>query len=221
MSTVLRQPKRTLADYEQIGRAHALGHATIYHRVPEIPREPSAFIECLRAIHRKIFEEGEPAIAGRLRTGAVEFGGDASHRLEGCDPTRIIERLTWLVGQLPAPNELQRMDAEQFAEHCSLFLERFFRIHPFTDGNGRVGRLVLESLAVHETRFVFSPFDASSRGRRRYVKALQFAHKFSSESVHVEGRSHRDPMRYLRKFIRAHLIEIDLEDDVTFDDGST
>ncbi len=63
-------------------------------------------------------------------------------------------------GPLALPEELAKM-------HC-----RFEQIHPFVDGNGRTGRLVLNLILV---RLGYPPVVIYKRDRTRYLKALRRA----------------------------------------------
>ena len=77
------------------------------------------------------------------------------------------EMTTWVEGV----NSLDSTDLtfpEQLASlHC-----RFEQIHPFLDGNGRVGRLVMNLILV---RNGFPPAIIYKRDRNRYIRALQRA----------------------------------------------
>ena len=60
----------------------------------------------------------------------------------------------------------------RFPEQLAVLHCRFERIHPFLDGNGRAGRLVLNLILV---RLGYPPAIIYKRDRNRYVRALQRA----------------------------------------------
>ena len=59
-----------------------------------------------------------------------------------------------------------------FIEWCAQLHYRFERIHPFIDGNGRTGRLVLNLVLL---RLGYPPIVVLKRQRPRYLNALQAA----------------------------------------------
>ena len=63
-------------------------------------------------------------------------------------------------------------DEVAFAEACASLHARFEQIHPFLDGNGRAGRLVLNLLLV---RLGYPPAIIYKGERSRYLAALRRA----------------------------------------------
>jgi Fic family protein len=63
-------------------------------------------------------------------------------------------------------------DAEQPIEAVAEVHNRFERIHPFLDGNGRTGRLLLNLMLV---RLGYAPAIIYKRDRAKYLRALQAA----------------------------------------------
>jgi hypothetical protein len=68
--------------------------------------------------------------------------------------------------------ELAMIDPLELPERLAMSHARFEQIHPFLDGNGRVGRLVLNLLLV---RLGYPPAIIYKRERRQYLRALQRA----------------------------------------------
>jgi hypothetical protein len=68
--------------------------------------------------------------------------------------------------------ELPRADALAFPEVLARIHARFEQIHPFLDGNGRTGRLILNLLLV---RLGYPPAIIYKRERSQYLKALRRA----------------------------------------------
>jgi fido (protein-threonine AMPylation protein) len=168
------------------------------------------------SMHSLIFSE-EPDIAGRFRrTGEqVFFGGEGKHRRTGVDPDHIQPRLADLFTWFSRPRAESKDD---FASRCARFLEEFLMIHPFVDGNGRVGRLILVAAARTWTAWEFDWRGAgqgddgrgsrlsTSRRRRAYIHALEYAHRHSPMNKD-EHRKHvvTDPCRPLARWLAAHL----------------
>lgn len=69
---------------------------------------------------------------------------------------------------------------------AALFHEKFERIHPFYDGNGRTGRMVLNLILLHAQ---LPPLIILNKDRIQYYKALDSGHKaelFHTDSVHYK-----------------------------------
>ena len=88
-----------------------------------------------------------------------------------------MEPVSWplIAGELTAwedqVNSLDR-DSQMFPEALAAVHCRFEHIHPFIDGNGRAGRLVLNLILV---RLGYPPVVIYKRDRLRYLRALQKA----------------------------------------------
>ncbi|HET9593116.1 MAG TPA: Fic family protein [Solirubrobacterales bacterium] len=67
---------------------------------------------------------------------------------------------------------LRKVEGSEFAEALAALHVRFEQVHPFLDGNGRAGRLVLNLLLV---RLGYPPAIIYKGERRRYLNALRYA----------------------------------------------
>ena len=108
---------------------------------------------------------GIDSSAGKYREWGVRVSGSTfnpppSHEV----PERVVALLDWLRRN---PDELTPV------ELSALLMHRFSQIHPFSDGNGRVGRLLMNLVLIREGY----PFitNISYRERGRYLRGLQEA----------------------------------------------
>lgn len=95
----------------------------------------------------------------------------------------------------------------QVTRNLAIFLEWFFRIHPFVDGNGRIGRLMIGLAAKTSGQYFLTKFEDAPAWRRRYIKALEYAHKHAPGSTHPDRRADVRYYCYLAQWIGHHLLE--------------
>jgi fido (protein-threonine AMPylation protein) len=211
---------QSIADYDRITRslAHGASAAHILIAGCQFPEDPAEFIALLRRIHHRIFSEALPEMAGRFRRIGedVEFGGQHGNRLVGAPSDQIGDRLIRLYAKSLTHGFASR-DLTRLADQCAKFLEQFFRIHPFVDGNGRVGRLMIKLACERTGEIYLDRLDTSPSSRRRYIKALEYAHRHALESDHPDRKSFVNPYFGLARWIRGHLhlkpLDPDLEAD--------
>ena len=102
------------------------------------------------------------------RTGYKQFpneiiGSDVKLTL----PEKVGEEMKELIGwHEKNPQKLHPLQL------CALFHGKFEKIHPFADGNGRVGRMILNYILL---RAGFFPIIIRNNQRQKYIKALQAA----------------------------------------------
>jgi Fic family protein len=141
--------------------------AVRYLRAAPLPgrRSPYVLVEEVVELHARALRRSPAARPGTWRAAAVE-------RLTG----GVVPPPPWLI-----PREIAAFVARVAfgpPEGASKLLwvaqahERFHRIHPFTAGNGRTGRLVTNLLL---RRLDLPPFAVRSRDALRYLAALQRA----------------------------------------------
>ncbi|OPX64641.1 MAG: Fic/DOC family protein [Methanoregula sp. PtaU1.Bin006] len=100
--------------------------------------------------------------AGRYRTRNVRITG--AHK-SPADWSRIVRELDTLIGAVTSPDkDVVAMAA--FLHH------RFVAIHPFTDGNGRVARLLTNLFLLHQG---YPPIVLDTKDRQKYYRALRDA----------------------------------------------
>lgn len=135
-----------------------------------------AFIEELATEDREITEEdilrlhglilsGIDPSAGKYRRWGVKISGSTfSPPPSGEVPQRVAALMEWLRRN---PDELGPI------ELAALSMHRFSQIPPFADGNGRVGRLLM-NLVLIRAGYPFIT-NISYRDRAKYLRALQEA----------------------------------------------
>lgn len=179
------------------------------------PGDFQGFSELLRGSHRKLLGSALPGIAGRFRAEGetVTFGGAGAHRREGVSSERIEPELRRLYADTVF-SAFASDDDHAVAMASARFLARFFRIHPFNDGNGRVGRAMIGLFCRLGGKYWLPRFDTSPRSRRRYLKALQYAHRYADEEA-WRRQNPRCPPLFLAIWLR-HQLEpapsVDLEE---------
>ncbi len=140
--------------------------------------------------HYQIFKETKPDIAGRIRTHGVSITG-----------SKFVP---------PPPVELQPLLEEFFswynqadmktnpAELAAILHLRFVTIHPFSDGNGRISRLMM-NFVLHRKRYPM--LNIEYKGRASYYSALERAQIRRDERLFTNWffrRYIREYGRYLR-----------------------
>ena len=128
--------------------------------------------------------------------GLVRGETPGAYRLKDHDPLRtglVVEPCVGVPGLindwLDAANAVPRDDCH-LIEHLAELHASFERIHPFPDGNGRVGRLVLTLLLV---RHGYPPAIIHKDERGRYLKGLRRADEgYAGPIAELLARSVRD-----------------------------
>ena len=147
----------------EISEAYGVAKAISYIRKSKIHLS----LKLIQDIHRTIFENSKN-FAGKFREKGVEVGirdgiGNLIHL--GAPASRVIPLLTELIkwynknkNKLP-PIVLAIVIHNQFEF-----------IHPFEDGNGRVGRLLLNNILLKHR---LPPVNISMKNRKRYYATLK------------------------------------------------
>jgi Fic family protein len=146
---------------------------------------PIGNFENVRQLH-SVLMCNEPAIAGRIRDGIVWIGGFS---LEAAGfipptPTYIDQCLTDHFGYLDAAaNELALV--QDVVTRLAISHAHFEAIHPFRDGNGRIGRILMVRFLFDLTG-VWLPLSVGiARDTRGYFDGLACAQRRGDHSLLV------------------------------------
>lgn len=156
----------------------------------------SGFVEAILDAHRTLFAHALPHIAGRFRIDGedVTFGGIGANKREGAAPGDI-------EAGVKSAFKLA-MKADWTVERRSAaFLEKFFRVHPFLDGNGRVARFFVQKICRAEGKQI-PLWHTEGKSRRKYLSALEYAHR------HYLDKGEQ-ALYYLEAWLRQQIVTAD------------
>jgi len=172
-------PRRGVRWYESISKSIAVGHAvatSIVETTTCFPTSGEALVEFSKRCHRVVFQAW-PEGSGEFRTEPGYFGFGV-HEREGVEAEQIPSVLMEL-GDEYGFRFANAGHPDVLALTCASFLYRFFEVHPFPDGNGRVGRLLLR-LGAKANGFELAWHQRMSQAaRRKYINALRYADRNS------------------------------------------
>ena len=124
-------------------------------------------MELIKKIHKIVFKNSKP-FAGKLRKKGedvvvMDSGGNIVH--EGAPQPRIRHLL----------NQLAAWYEQNKAKYPGIVLaavihNQFENIHPFRDGNGRVGRILLNNILIKHN---LPPINIDLKNRTLYYASLQ------------------------------------------------
>ncbi len=142
----------------------ALGHAKAYDQIHSLLEQDIPEKDILH-LHSLLMREITPDEAGSYRGNNVIITG--TDYLPP-DHTEVPQLMKELIGRLNSPSEKHPL------EWASDLHAEFESIHPFTDGNGRIGRLILSIMAMKNG---YCPVIIPPARRAEYITAMQKANK--------------------------------------------
>lgn len=131
-------------------------------------------ISLIKKIHKVVFRNSKP-FAGTIRPKGIEVvvadrQGNVIHR--GVPSEKVIHLLKELVGWYK-----KNKDEYPPIVLAAVVHNQFEEIHPFQDGNGRVGRLLLNNILIKHN---LPPVNIQLKNREEYYNALQEYHNKSN-----------------------------------------
>ncbi len=111
--------------------------------------------------HQKIFGETKSDISGKFRDYLVRVGPHLAPDWQ--DVEGLMKKLIQFIKQ----NEKMKMNIIELSARAHY---RFEKIHPFGDGNGRIGRLLMNFILWHNK---YPMLIIEYKNRKTYYKALQ------------------------------------------------
>ena len=162
--------KLGLSDKSLINELEAKGIASAELFVFGLDSDIPVSTQILLEIHRIAFTELYEW-AGKWRTNQVVVG-----QLTPPDPVQVLQLMYQFIDNLNfkagiATNSKDHLDTLTFAHY------EFVRIHPFNNGNGRTGRILMNLVAL---KFGYRPLELYHRegdSRKIYIDAMKAADK--------------------------------------------
>lgn len=137
-------------------------------------KEKKITLASILKMHRTVFGNTK-SFAGEFRKLGEEVGvysaGIMVHR--GADSGKVIALLKEAINEYHKPQIIDRSfgaEAKMYLAKAVRFHCQFENIHPFRDGNGRVGRLLFEKMLIDND---LDPINIILETRHDYYKALQ------------------------------------------------
>jgi len=145
-------PNKSLSDVKET-EAHSKVFLNMLNKKEKISNE--LFLKW----HKEIFEESKPDIAGKYRDYLVRIGPHLPPDWQ--DINKLMQELISFIEENKKINPV---------ELAAIVHYRFEKIHPFGDGNGRIGRILMNYILWHSG---YPMLIIEYTKRRSYYKALQ------------------------------------------------
>lgn len=135
--------------------------ARVVEYIHQKARQKALTLEMILFLHKMLISNIRNEIAGRFRQDN-EWVRVANHI--ACDPKHIVSRLEdMMISYASAPTE-------NIIKRIASFHLEFENIHPFVDGNGRIGRVINNYLLIQEG---YVPIDIKFIDRSLYYNAFR------------------------------------------------
>lgn len=198
-------PGLRLVEYEARAKSIHRGHRSAEKllRERDILRMTSPeWVDTIREAHKRMFARALPLHAGRYRTEDVYFG-HCGHERRGLAPDELESAFARFCQRMFV-DEWSRCEGgvAGFSEWAARFFVRFFDVHPFADGNGRIARIVVSRVAQATTGHALGVRN-DARSRKRYRESLQYARQ----------RNHAESYGPLANWVRRSLRQMQ-EDEI-------
>lgn len=138
----------------------AIGHKEAYDYIEQLVRENAALDTfTIKQIHSLVLAN-HPEDRGKFRNVEVRITGT---NFQTSDPLHVEEDLSMLL------KEYKRQKKTHLIEKVAAFHRKFERIHPFIDGNGRTGRLLIN---MELMKAGYPAINIKYRDRAKYFNAF-------------------------------------------------
>ena len=152
----------------------AVGHRDAFLYVQDLVKNNIPFSESIiKQIHTLVLMD-RPDDRGVYRRIPVRIMG-AYHVPP--DPILVAEQMEYLVAEFKENKKLHPI------ERAALFHLKFEGIHPFVDGNGRTGRLILNLMLMQAG---YPPINVKYSDRKRYYEAFDAYYKDTIPNTMIE-----------------------------------
>lgn len=151
----------------------AVGHRDAFLYVQDLVKDKVPFSESIiKQIHTLVLMD-RPEDRGVYRRIPVRIMG-AYH--VPSDPILVPEQMENLIAEFAGNKKLHPI------ERAALFHLKFEGIHPFVDGNGRTGRLILNLMLM---QLGYPPINVKYSDRKRYYEAFDSYYRDNDKSVFI------------------------------------
>ena len=151
----------------------AVGHRDAFLYVQDLVKDKVPFSESIiKQIHTLVLMD-RPEDRGVYRRIPVRIMG-AYH--VPSDPILVPEQMENLIAEFAGNKKLHPI------ERAALFHLKFEGIHPFVDGNGRTGRLILNLMLM---QLGYPPINVKYSDRKRYYEAFDLYYRDNDKSIFI------------------------------------